>query len=106
MFCFLGFFKAVVTPLFTEWHRFMQSPLSTHMNQLLESNRHCWEAQERVEQAEETQTELSDAEADVIHTYYIIRGGSLMAQFSISPTQYKLKTKSCYFYLIYRLKLF
>ncbi|XP_066148463.1 uncharacterized protein [Euwallacea fornicatus] len=60
----VGFFRFVVTPLFSEWHRFMGSPLSTHMIQMLDSNRRRWEEQERAEQAEETQTELSDAEPD------------------------------------------
>lgn len=50
----------------------MQSPLSTHMNQILESNRRRWEAQERAEQAEETQTELSDAEAEVLFVFHSI----------------------------------
>lgn len=54
----------MVTPLFSEWHRFMRSPLSTHMIEMLDSNRRRWEEQERKEQAEETQTELSDAEPD------------------------------------------
>lgn len=61
----VGFFRFVVTPLFSEWHRFLHSPLSTHMMDLLESNRKKWEAQERAEQAEETQTELSDAEPEI-----------------------------------------
>lgn len=62
---FSGFFRFVVTPLFSEWHRFMRSTLSTHMMDMLDSNRRRWEEQERVEQAEETQTELSDAEPEV-----------------------------------------
>ncbi|XP_018565805.1 uncharacterized protein LOC108906859 [Anoplophora glabripennis] len=61
----VGFFKFVVTPLFSEWHRFLKSPLSTHMMKILDENRRRWEAQESVEQAEETQTELSDAEAEI-----------------------------------------
>ncbi|KAJ8955789.1 hypothetical protein NQ314_006838, partial [Rhamnusium bicolor] len=61
----VGFFKFVVTPLFSEWHRFLKSPLSTHMMNILDENRRRWEAHESAEQAEETQTELSDAEADV-----------------------------------------
>jgi hypothetical protein len=35
------------------------------MMNILEANRKRWEKQESVEQAEETQTELSDAEPDV-----------------------------------------
>ncbi|XP_076263165.1 uncharacterized protein LOC143198089 isoform X2 [Rhynchophorus ferrugineus] len=61
----VGFFRFVVTPLFSEWHRFMKSTLSTHMIQLLDSNRKRWEDQEKNEQAEETQTELSDAEPEI-----------------------------------------
>ncbi|XP_050514468.1 uncharacterized protein LOC126889827 isoform X1 [Diabrotica virgifera virgifera] len=61
----VGFFKNVVTPLFAEWHRFMSSNLSTHMMNILDTNRKRWEAQEKAEQAEETQTELSDAEPEI-----------------------------------------
>ncbi|CAH1099041.1 unnamed protein product [Psylliodes chrysocephalus] len=61
----VGFFKNVVNPLFAEWHRFMKSPLSTHMMDILDDNRKKWEAQEKAELAEETQTELSDAEPEV-----------------------------------------
>ncbi|XP_017774967.1 PREDICTED: uncharacterized protein LOC108561508 isoform X2 [Nicrophorus vespilloides] len=60
-----GFFKFVVTPLFMEWHRFLDSNLSTNMMDLLESNRKRWEAKEAAEQAEETHTELSDAEPEI-----------------------------------------
>lgn len=35
------------------------------MMDLLESNRKRWESQEKTEQAEETQTELSDADQDL-----------------------------------------
>ncbi|XP_065161528.1 uncharacterized protein [Atheta coriaria] len=59
-----GFFKFVVSPLFTEWHRFLKSNLSTDMMDYLESNRKKWDAQEAAEQAEETHTELSDAEPE------------------------------------------
>lgn len=61
----LGFFKFVVTPLFSEWHRFLRSALSTHMMEILDENRKRWETQEVAEQAEETQTELSEAEIDI-----------------------------------------
>lgn len=63
-----GFFKFVVTPLFSEWHRFLNSSLSTYMMNLLESNRKKWETQEANEQAEETHTELSDAEPEQVIT--------------------------------------
>ncbi|KRT80823.1 hypothetical protein AMK59_5724 [Oryctes borbonicus] len=61
-----GFFRFVVTPLFAEWHRFLKSTLSTHMINLLDSNRKRWEAQEAAEAAEETHTELSDAEPEIV----------------------------------------
>ncbi|KAK9712247.1 3prime5prime-cyclic nucleotide phosphodiesterase [Popillia japonica] len=61
-----GFFRFVVTPLFSEWHRFLKSNLSTHMINLLESNQRRWEAQEAAENAEETHTELSDAEPEIV----------------------------------------
>ncbi|KAK4877399.1 hypothetical protein RN001_009905 [Aquatica leii] len=59
-----GFFRFVVTPLYSEWHRFLSSSLSRHMMNLLDINRKKWEAQEAAEQAEETHTELSDAEPE------------------------------------------
>ncbi|XP_056636070.1 uncharacterized protein LOC130444827 isoform X1 [Diorhabda sublineata] len=62
----VGFFKNVVSPLFAEWHRFMKSTLSTHMMNILDDNQKRWEAQEKAEQAEETQTELSDADPEVV----------------------------------------
>lgn len=62
-FC-LGFFRFVVTPLYSEWHRFLGSSLSHRMMALLDLNRRKWEAQEAAEQAEETHTELSDAEPE------------------------------------------
>lgn len=46
-----GFFKYVVTPLFSEWHRFCASNLSTHMMRQLEANRQRWETQEQAEEA-------------------------------------------------------
>lgn len=61
-----GFFRFVVTPLFTEWHRFLSSELSTHMMEILADNQRRWEKLEAAEQAEETHTELSDAEPEEI----------------------------------------
>lgn len=66
MLIFLGFFRFVVTPLFSEWHRFLKSSLSTYMISLLDSNRRKWESHEAEEQAEETRTELSDAEPEPV----------------------------------------
>lgn len=54
----------MVTPLYSEWHRFMNSSLSTNMIKILNDNRKRWEAQEISEQAEETRTELSDADPE------------------------------------------
>lgn len=65
-FCVSGFFRFVVTPLFSEWHRFLSSELSTHMMNLLTDNQKRWEKLEADEQAEETHTELSDAEPEEI----------------------------------------
>lgn len=42
----------------------MGSDLSSHMMQLLRANRRRWEMQEATENAEETRTELSDAEPE------------------------------------------
>ncbi len=59
----VGFFKFVVTPLFDEWHRFLQSKLSRKMMKNLKYNQIQWEAKVAAELAEETRTEISDAEA-------------------------------------------
>lgn len=58
----VGFFKFVVTPLFDEWHRFLSSKLSTKMMHFLKYNQVQWEKRVAAEQAEETRTEMSDAE--------------------------------------------
>ncbi|XP_046390180.1 cGMP-specific 3',5'-cyclic phosphodiesterase-like isoform X1 [Ischnura elegans] len=57
-----GFFRFVVAPLFDEWHRFLQTSLSTEMINYLNSNRARWDSLVQQEQAEETRTEVSDAE--------------------------------------------
>lgn len=59
----VGFFKFVVTPLFDEWHRFLQSKLSRKMMKNLKYNQIQWETKVATELAEETRTEISDAEA-------------------------------------------
>lgn len=59
----VGFFKFVVTPLFDEWHRFLNSKLSNKMMHYLKSNQIQWEKRMAAEAAEETRTEMSDAEA-------------------------------------------
>lgn len=58
----VGFFKFVVTPLFDEWHRFLNSKQSTKMMHFLKYNQNQWEKRVAAEQAEETRTEMSDAE--------------------------------------------
>uniref|UniRef100_A0A8D8SCE0 Phosphodiesterase n=2 Tax=Cacopsylla melanoneura TaxID=428564 RepID=A0A8D8SCE0_9HEMI len=57
-----GFFKFVVFPLFEEWHRFLSTPLSTSMMGHLRGNQSKWDAMLATELAEETKTEISDAE--------------------------------------------
>ncbi|CAG4984127.1 unnamed protein product [Parnassius apollo] len=57
-----GFFKFVVTPLITEWHRFLQSDLSTQMLENLLYNQKKWEMLVDKENAEETRTEISEAD--------------------------------------------
>ncbi|XP_059620255.1 uncharacterized protein LOC132264168 [Phlebotomus argentipes] len=58
----VGFFKFVVTPLFDEWHRFLTTELSTKMMRFLKYNQVQWENRVAAELAEETRTEISDAE--------------------------------------------
>ncbi|KAJ9596595.1 hypothetical protein L9F63_012387, partial [Diploptera punctata] len=57
-----GFFKYVVSPLFEEWHRFLGTELSTMMMGHLHGNQSRWEALVQHEIAEETRTEISEAE--------------------------------------------
>ncbi|XP_072931355.1 uncharacterized protein [Epargyreus clarus] len=59
-----GFFKFVVTPLIQEWHRFLQNDLSKQMMRNLLYNQNKWETLMAEELAEETKTEVS--EADII----------------------------------------
>lgn len=58
----VGFFKFVVTPLFDEWHRFLKTDLSYRMMRYLKYNQNQWESRVAAELAEETKTEMSDAE--------------------------------------------
>lgn len=58
----VGFYKFVVTPLFDEWHRFLDTPLSRLMMRNLRVNQRKWEALIVQETAEETRTEISEAE--------------------------------------------
>lgn len=58
----VGFFKFVVTPLFDQWHRFLDSKLSNKMQYFLKYNQVQWDKRVAAELAEETRTEMSDAE--------------------------------------------
>lgn len=58
----VGFFKFVVTPLFDQWHRFLDSRLSRKMMYHLKYNQVQWDKRVAAELAEETRTEMSDAE--------------------------------------------
>ncbi|CRL03156.1 CLUMA_CG016520, isoform A [Clunio marinus] len=57
-----GFFKFVVTPLMVEWHRFLKTELSYRMMRHLKNNEKQWDTRLQAEIAEETRTEISDAE--------------------------------------------
>ncbi|XP_041987155.1 cGMP-specific 3',5'-cyclic phosphodiesterase-like isoform X2 [Aricia agestis] len=57
-----GFSKFVVTPLIKEWHRFLQNDLSSQMLENLLYNQRKWETLVAEEMAEETKTEISDAD--------------------------------------------
>lgn len=58
---FTGFLKFVVTPLMTEWHRFLQSDLSNQMMNNLKYNQNKWDMLVIKENAEENPTEIIDA---------------------------------------------
>lgn len=57
-----GFFRFVVAPLFEEWHRFLGTGLSNSMMAHLRGNQARWENLLQQELAEETRTEISEAE--------------------------------------------
>jgi cAMP-specific phosphodiesterase 4 len=57
-----GFFKFVVTPLMAEWHRFLKTDLSYRMMRHLKYNEKQWDSRLQAELAEETRTEISEAE--------------------------------------------
>lgn len=57
-----GFFKFVVSPLMVEWHRFLKTDLSYRMMRHLKNNEKQWDSRLQAEIAEETRTEISDAE--------------------------------------------
>lgn len=59
----VGFLRFVVAPLLEEWHRFLGTELSLRMVTHLRDNQARWEALVQKELAEETRTEISDADA-------------------------------------------
>ncbi|KAK9877819.1 hypothetical protein WA026_020054 [Henosepilachna vigintioctopunctata] len=60
----IGFFRYVAEPLFIEWHRFLQSKLSTDMLGFLESNLKCWENQGEMNRVEEPDVNLMNVESE------------------------------------------
>lgn len=61
-FLLAGFFKFVVAPLFEEWHRFLDTPLSRNMINHLRNNQARWDILCQQEADQEIRTEISDAE--------------------------------------------
>ncbi|CAB3258916.1 unnamed protein product [Arctia plantaginis] len=57
-----GFFKFVVTPLIKEWDRFLKNDLSSQMLNNLLYNQNKWDTLVAEELAEETRTEISEAD--------------------------------------------
>ncbi|XP_018914083.2 uncharacterized protein [Bemisia tabaci] len=57
-----GFFRFVVAPLLEEWDRFLCTTLSNKMIKNLRDNQTRWETALQQELAEETRTEISEAE--------------------------------------------
>ncbi|XP_039286708.1 uncharacterized protein LOC111045382 isoform X3 [Nilaparvata lugens] len=57
-----GFYRFVVAPLFEEWHRFLGTGLSDSMMTHLKGNQAKWETLVQQELADETKTEISEAE--------------------------------------------
>lgn len=70
-----GFFKFVVIPLFDEWHRFLGTKLSTNMMSHLKTNHNKWEMLLQQELAEETRTEISDADDATNDDCGVVGGG-------------------------------
>ncbi|XP_052129533.1 uncharacterized protein LOC113204894 isoform X3 [Frankliniella occidentalis] len=60
-----GFFKFVVAPLFEEWHRFLDTPLSHNMINHLRNNQARWDILCQQEADQEVKTEISEAESQV-----------------------------------------
>lgn len=61
-----GFYKFVVSPLLIEWHKFLKTDLSYRMMRHLKYNEKQWDLRLQAEIAEETRTEISDAEVSTI----------------------------------------
>ncbi|BET00048.1 cAMP-specific 3,5-cyclic phosphodiesterase [Nesidiocoris tenuis] len=57
-----GFFRFVVEPLYIEWNRFLNTPLSQTLMRHLKRNQTKWESLQQQEVSEETRTEISEAE--------------------------------------------
>ncbi|XP_050360652.1 uncharacterized protein LOC126780319 isoform X2 [Nymphalis io] len=75
-----GFLKYVVTPLITEWHRFLQNDLSAQMLKNLTYNRAKWESFVAQEIAAYTKTDIS--EVDVIDDDFETCSGTNMSDSS------------------------
>lgn len=56
----VGFFKHVVTPLYVEWHRFLDDGLSVSLMEYLKMNQKKWETLINQEAAEDRETEISE----------------------------------------------
>lgn len=62
----VGFFKHVVTPLYVEWHRFLDDGLSASLMEYLKTNQKKWEDLVTQELSEKTETEVSELEEPVV----------------------------------------
>lgn len=56
----VGFFKHVVTPLYVEWHRFLDDGLSVSLMEYLKMNQKKWETLINQEAAEDREIEISE----------------------------------------------
>lgn len=87
-----GFFKFVVTPLVNEWHRFLKSELSYRMMRYLKYNDKQWDQRLQAEIAEETRTEISDA--DLLEEEDIDESDDSRIEFAGSPEMILPEIKS------------
>ncbi|XP_021943426.2 uncharacterized protein LOC110842028 isoform X2 [Folsomia candida] len=72
-----GFFDYVVEPLFKEWHRMLNTKLSTRMSGNLNGNRLKWQQLLNDEETNDTNTETSDNEETEIPQHSIEDSDSL-----------------------------